>query len=105
MKVDRHPPHLLDALQVALLVQRGHSQAAHGRVQARHVVLGPEEAHLALLVLVGLHALEALQRVVQSHAGGGHGEVLELRDHRGLPALLLLPVHLQHVVREGVSKQ
>jgi hypothetical protein len=63
-----------------------------------HIHVRAEQARIAVLVSVRLHALEALERIVEHAAGGVHGQVAELLDDGRLPAGLLGPAVEQHVV-------
>ena len=72
---------------------------ARGRlVEARHVLVRAEKADLAGLVLVRLHALEALEGVVEDAGGGVEREVLVGLDLGRVPAVLLGPFDGEHVV-------
>lgn len=72
--------------------------ASGGAVEALHVLVWAEEADLALGVLVGLHALEALEGIVEDARRGVEGEVLVWRDAGGEPAGCFVPLDGEHVV-------
>lgn len=75
----------------------GQGDAGRGLVEALHVLVWAEEAHIARLVLVGLHALEALKGIVEDTGGGVEREVL-VRCNLGLqPTVLLCPFYREHV--------
>lgn len=82
----------------------GKGNAVGTAVEALHVHVGAEETGLAILVLVGLHALEALESVVEDDGGGVELELAVLLDLRGAPALASLPLNDEHVVGEGLAK-
>lgn len=69
-------------------------------VEALHVLVGAEQADLALAVLVSLHALEALERIVEDAGGGVQGEVLVGNNLGALPSVVLVPLDGEHMICE-----
>lgn len=78
----------------------GQGDAGGGPVEALHVLVRAEQPDLPVLVLVGLHALEALEGVVEDAGGRVERQVLVRLDGGLQPAVLLGPLHRQHVVGE-----
>lgn len=76
----------------------GQGDAGGRPVEALHVLVRAEEADLALGVLVGLHALEALEGIVEDARRGVEGEVLVGRDVGCEPAGCFVPLNGEHVV-------
>mmetsp|Transcript_46637 Transcript_46637/g.117475 ORF Transcript_46637/g.117475 Transcript_46637/m.117475 type:complete len:249 (+) Transcript_46637:495-1241(+) len=95
---------LLDEGEQRGLVERREGQAGGRVVEALHIHVGAEEARVALAVLVCLHALKALQSVVQAGDSGVQAEVLEGVDAGGCPAVLCCPRNGQHVISELVAE-
>ena len=79
-------------------VESGKGDAGGRLVEARHVLVGAEEADLAGLVLVRLHALETLESVVEDAGGGVEREVLVRLDLGRVPAILFGPFDGEHMV-------
>ncbi|KAI6748546.1 hypothetical protein HG530_015319 [Fusarium avenaceum] len=83
----------------AVLGLKGGKRNTGGRlVESRHVLVGSEESHFAILVLVGLHALEALKGVVENTCRRVEGEVLVWGDLGLQPSFVLIPFDRKHVV-------
>jgi hypothetical protein len=95
---------LRDKINHCLLVKVGQSDASGGSVQAGHVSVGTEETDVALLVLVCLHAFEALKGVVEDTSSRVEREVLVGGDTRCLPAVGRCPFERQHVVGKVFAK-
>lgn len=107
-----------------------HAEPDHGVVHALHVHVGAEQTHVAIHAQVRLHALEALragaaervcthmraarswarkprshlEAVVQRTGRRVDREWLQRVDARRAPAAAGGPVHLQHVVGEGLAE-
>lgn len=79
------------------------SDSRSGAVESCHVLVWPEEAHLACGVLVGFHTLEALEGVVEDAGRGIEAEVLVWRYAWGEPALGGRPFYGEHVVYFGAD--
>ena len=82
-------------------VDGGQGDAGGGSVDALHVLVRPEEAHLASRVFVGFHAFEAGEGVMQDGGGGVEAEVLVWGYAGCQPALGCGPFDGEHVVLEG----
>lgn len=67
-------------------------------VQTLAVAIRAEQAQLAVVSAVHLHALETFGGIVQDRGCGGDAEVLVGLDLGGLPALGCGPFHGDHVV-------
>lgn len=72
--------------------------ACRGLVQTSHVLVRPEQSDVALLVLVGLHALEALKCIVE-HAGRRvETQILVRSDACWEPSFSCCPFEREHVI-------
>src|SRR2546430_1624173 len=98
--VDQRRP----GLQHHLGIERRNAHALGRPVQALDVLLGTEEADLAVATAERLEALEQALAVVQHGRGWIHRERTVGLDARVVPALLLLEVHHEHVVGEDVAE-
>jgi len=65
----------------------GKSYARGGFVEADHIFVGSEKADLAFIVLVGFHALETLEGVVEDAGCWVKGEVLVRNNLGGKPTV------------------
>ena len=83
-----------------LLGQLGQGQAAGRGGQPGRVVAGAEGPHAAVVVAVGLDALEDLLPVVQDGGGRGQAQVAEGDDAALAPAPVARPAGVGHVVGE-----
>ena len=94
----------LERLEVDIL---GHGRDAHAQsrvVHALDVFRRAEELHGAALGAVGFETFKNLLRIVQ-HVGAGHQLDGAVGDYaRRVPALALVVVHEEHVVRENLSE-
>jgi len=95
---------LLDASKETLGINGRKAHALTGAVHTGHVELGAEHAGTTVGALEGLHALEALDSVVEDGGGRAHLEVVEGNDARDAPAVLSVPVDFEHVVAEVLAE-
>jgi hypothetical protein len=72
-----------DALQHALLIEIRQSKTSARVVKTLHIQLWPEQSHLALRILVCLHALKALDAVVECRHRRVQLELICLGAERG----------------------
>src|SRR5690242_14777805 len=72
--------------------------ACRGTVQASHVPVRPEQSDVAALVLVRLHALEALERVMEHTCGRVETQVLVRCDTCWQPSFRRCPFEREHVI-------
>lgn len=87
-----------DEVDHGLGFEGGEGDAGGRFVEAGHVFIGAEESDLAGGVLVGFHAFETFEGVVENAGGGVEAEVLVGGYAGGEPALGGGPFDGEHVV-------
>ena len=87
-----------DQLLHLVVLESGQRGPLRAGVQTLAVAIGAEQAQLAVVSAVHLHALEALGGIVQHRCRGRDAEVLVGLDLGGLPAVGCGPFHGNHVV-------
>ena len=99
-----HLDDLLQALKIDVLGDVRDAHTRRGVVHARNVLRRAEQLDDAVGRAVGLQALEYLLRVVQD-VGAGHELNGAVGDYaRVVPALALVVIHEEHVVRENLAE-